>query len=40
MTYKRLKDGGGELQVMPLQGAVKKVFEDLMLDKVLPTYHG
>ena len=40
MFYKRLKENGGCLYITPPGGAVKEVFEILMLDRILKVYEG
>lgn len=36
MFYRRFKAIGGAMYVTPLSGAIKEVFESLMLDKLIP----
>ena len=36
MFYKRFREVGGSISVAPLEGAIKEIFETLMLDKLIP----
>jgi anti-anti-sigma factor len=36
MFYRRFKEVGGTIYVTPLKGNIKKIFESLMLDKLIP----
>ncbi|NJL59391.1 MAG: STAS domain-containing protein [Desulfobacteraceae bacterium] len=36
MFYKRLKQIGGNMYVMPLKGNMKEIFESLLLNKIIP----
>lgn len=36
MFYRRFKEIGGAIYVAPLNGAIKEVFQSLMLDKLIP----
>ena len=36
MFYKRLKQIGGKMYVMPLKGNMKEIFDSLMLNKIIP----
>ncbi len=36
MFYKRLKQIGGNMYVMPLKGNMKEIFDSLMLNKIIP----
>jgi anti-anti-sigma factor len=36
MFYKRLKQIGGNMYVMPLKGSMKEIFESLMLNQIIP----